>query len=166
MHPYTPHPYAPRPITFRGVREHDGWRLKLYTINYDAAEVDPAEFAGGLALAEAALPAPARRADRPGLGVIVAHRGATALYLVLGWWDRENELPTRVFIRETGAGAAPAAAWRPARDGESFCVWDLQVLWHEREAYVATMLDPDGADEAAYLARTLHVEVPLQDARD
>jgi hypothetical protein len=157
-------PYAPRPITFRGVREPNGWRLKLYTISHDAALVEPAEFADGLALAEAALPSPARRADRPGLGVLVAHRGASASYVVLGWWDRENELPVRIFIRETGAGA-DAAGWRPARDGESFCVWDLQVLWHEREAYVETMLVPE-PDPAAYLARTLHVDVPRHDARD
>jgi hypothetical protein len=53
--------------------------------------------------------------------------------LIVCWWDRENELPTRIFIRAEGE-------WRPASGGESFCVWDLRVMWWEREAYVHTML--------------------------
>lgn len=62
-------------------------------------------------------------------------------------------MPTRVFLRDRGN-------WRPARDGESFCVWDLEIMWHERCAYIRTMLVGAGcgagpaADRpaAAYLA--------------
>ena len=61
-------------------------------------------------------------------------------YLILAWWDRENELPIKVFVK---GDSDPA--WRRARGGESVCVWDLDVLWHEREAYVATLLGPDQA---------------------
>jgi hypothetical protein len=64
-------------------------------------------------------------------------------YLVLGWWDNENELPLRVLVwGESG--------WREARGSESVCVWDLRILWHERDAYVATVLS--GRDPADYLA--------------
>ena len=41
----------------------------------------------------------------------------------------------RVFL------ADDATSWRPAGPSESFCIWDLCVLWHEREAYVRTMLN-------------------------
>lgn len=84
------------------------------------------------------------------------HRGAGADYVVLGWWDRENELPTRVVVREH----ASEAPWRPARASESFCVWDLQVIGFERDAYVSTVLAPDAGPDAveAYLARNLSVD--------
>lgn len=49
-------------------------------------------------------------------------------------WDRESELPTRVSV----ASKSPPGAWRAAT-GESFCVWDMEVLWFERQAYVATL---------------------------
>lgn len=145
--------YAPRPIHPHGVREHDGGRLKRYTITWDAGALDWADFEPGIALALAELPRPAAAGGRPGVGFVIAHRGRGADYLVLGWWDRENELPLRVFVREGEGG------WRPARGGESVCVWDLQVIAFERDAYVATLMDAACADPvAAYLARTFHVE--------
>jgi len=72
-------------------------------------------------------------------------------YTVLCWWDRENELPIRVWVAEQDGGAP---VWRTARDSESVCVWDLEVIWEERQAYVETVLG--GESETAqqrYLER-------------
>jgi hypothetical protein len=142
--------FATRPVEFHRIREVGDWRLKLYSIRYGDAAIDWQFFAGGLALAEAALPRPAAVNGRAGVGFLIAHRGKTAAYLVLGWWDQENELPLRVFVR-----AYDTAEWRPARDGESVCVWDLEVIWAEREAYVSTMLASDRPDTSAYLDRVI-----------
>lgn len=137
-------PYAPRPVQFTGVVEHAGYRLKQYTIVY-AGPFRTDDFAEGLRLALAELPAPAVTAERPGVAFAIAHQGNGADYVVLGWWDRENELPLRVFVREK----TPAGAWRPASGAESVCVWDLEVIWFEREAYVRTVLA--GGEVAGYL---------------
>ena len=147
------HPYSPRPIRFLGIRTPGGWRLKHYAITYGPRSLDEAVFEPGLAMALAALPEPATTEGRPGVGFVIAHQGRGADYVVLAWWDRENELPLRVFVREQRDGAA----WRPAQESESVCVWDLQVLGFEREAYVATLLAPDAGSEAAdrYLGRRL-----------
>lgn len=146
------HPYEPRPIRFHEIREHRGWRLKVYSIVYEAASINWARFQPGVELALDGLPEPARAEGRPGVGFVIAHQGRNADYLVLGWWDRENELPLRVFVRDEDG-------WRPARGGESFCVWDLQVLWWERGAYVDTMMNPATSDPvAAYLDRPLTLE--------
>ncbi|HEU0300932.1 MAG TPA: hypothetical protein VFR37_15830 [Longimicrobium sp.] len=147
------HPYASRPIRFHGVREHRGWRIKVYSIVYDAHGPDWGRFREGRELAMEALPEPEGEEGRPGVGFAIAHQGRNADYFVLGWWDRENELPLRIFVREGGEG------WRPAQGSESICVWDLQVLWFEREAYVATLMNLACADPAAaYLARGLDLE--------
>ena len=149
-------PFAPRPITFRDVVEHDGWRLKRYTITTGVSVDEWSDFAPGDALALDALPRPARTAERAGVGFLIQHRGAGADYVVLGWWDRENELPVRVVVRDQ----VPGATWRPARASESFCVWDLQVIAHERDAYVATVLaEGDPAAAERYLAMRLEVAV-------
>ena len=155
-------PYAPRPIRFAGVHTQAGWRIKTYRITYGPAPFDEHRFAPGAALALAALPAPAVTPERAGVGFLIAHQGRGTDYLVLGWWDRENELPLRIWL-----GDRPAeAAWRPARGAESFCVWDLQVLWHEREAYVGTVRGGAGAGGAdAYLSRVLEAPVPPHAAR-
>lgn len=149
------HPYEPRRIRFHEVREHRGWRIKVYSIVYDAAAPDWARFHKGRELALAALPEAEGEAGRPGVGFAIAHQGRNADYFVLGWWDRENELPLRIFVREGGEG------WRPARGSESICVWDLQVLWFERDAYVLTLMDPSCPQPAsAYLGFELNFDPP------
>lgn len=140
-------PYQPRPLTFLGVECVAGFRLKTYAIRHGDAAFDRDRFAGGWPLATAALPHPAVAAGRPGVGFVVLHQGRTGDYFVLGWWDNENELPLRVFVRG-------AAGWRPAVGGESVCVWDLRVVWWEREAYVATVLAGRSDSVDAYLDAT------------
>jgi len=141
--------YTRRAIRFHQILGPDGWRLKLYSISFDGSDVDWAEFGGGLALARSVLPRPDMDQGRPGVGFVIAHHGRGIDYTVVSWWDRENELPTRVFARF----GDDEKGWRPAAGGESFCVWDLEVIWAEREAYISTFLSGEVPDVAGYLAR-------------
>ena len=139
-------PYAQRLTRFVRLLEHGDWRLKLYTIQYGPGRVDEASFADGLALVLDTLPDPAVAPDRPGVGFCILHRGRTADYVALCWWDHENELPIRLAVRTAEEGE-----WRPPRGSESVCVWDLRVLAFERDAYVATLLGDPPSDAASYL---------------
>jgi hypothetical protein len=126
--------YAPRPIALVETLHARGWRLKRYTVRHGDVEFDASRFDPGRDMALAALPWPAETDARWGVGFLIEHQGQTADYVVMCWWDRQNELPVRVFVRD-----APEP-WRAARGGESMCVWDLQILWAERQAYVATVM--------------------------
>jgi hypothetical protein len=145
-------PYAARAIRSRGLRRPSGWQLKLYTVSHAATAVDLHDFEPGMQLAEQVLPSPAVATGRPGVGFLIAHQGRTGDYVVVGWWANENELPIRVFVRRQRG-----EPWRAARGDESVCVWDLEILWAEREAYVRTMLAPSGSDVAAYLKSSFSV---------
>jgi len=145
------HPYAPRPIEPLGLRQHDGWTLKEYSVTFGPGALARSDFEPAFEQLLAALPRPAVAPDRPGLGFLIAHRGRGVDYAVLGWWDRENELPLRIIVRE------PGGPWRGARGSESVCVWDLQVLAFERDAYVDTLLRPGGGGAAAWRGRVLQV---------
>ena len=141
--------FEARRIGFHGVRSAGDWRLKLYSIVFGTAPIDWDRFATGLVRCEACLPEPAVTAERPGVGVLIAHQGRTANYMILGWWDNQNELPLRVFVSSDRRDDS----WRPAEGSESICVWDLEVLWEERQAYIATVLRRGESDIAGYLAR-------------
>lgn len=141
-------PFATRPIRFLRVHDSAGWKIKLYSIVYGDAWFSEGEFEPGLKLALASLPDPAVTPSRAGVGFCVLHRGNGADYVVLGWWDRENELPTRIFVRPHNE-----QAFRPAKGSESFCVWDLQVMGFERDAYVSTLLARPALGAEAYLHR-------------
>ena len=132
-------PYQPRPVLSHGVDAHDGWRIKRYAIHLPGEIFEPDRFASVLPTALAALPRPAVGPGRPGAALLIEHQGAGADYLILGWWDRENELPLRIWMRDSGA-------WRPAQGAESICVWDLAVLWSERQAWVRHGMAPSGPD--------------------
>jgi hypothetical protein len=137
--------FVPRAAAFHAIVEHAGHRLKGYSVRYGDRPVDWEEHREGIDMALAALPRANPAQGRPGLGFLIVHRGRAAEYVVLAWWDRQNELPVRVFVHNE-------EPWRPAREGESFCVWDLEIIARERDAYVDTVLKNGNAD--AYLART------------
>ena len=144
-------PYAPRPIRILGVEPLGAFVLRRWWIDlYEDAAPYLADWTDAVALSAAALPREAAPA-RPGVGFLILHRGRGADYLVLGWWDRENELPLRVFVRYPGTDDAQ---WRAARGGESVCVWDLEVVAIERAAYVSTYLDAACADPRAEWLRS------------
>jgi hypothetical protein len=60
-----------------------------------------------------------------------------------------------VFIREPSD-----AEWRAARDSESVCVWDLQVIAFERDSYVMTVLadPPRSIDDYLSLVYGTHID--------
>lgn len=138
-------PYRSRAIRFHGRANRAGTALKLYSVVAGDGPPDLDRFEPGMNLAEEVLPSPATDDRRPGAGFTIAHHGASTDYLVVCWWDNENELPTRVFVRGS-------EGWRAATERESFCVWDLEILWQERELYVLTVLGgPEAGGLPAYL---------------
>jgi hypothetical protein len=147
--------FEPRPIRFLRQRAERGWQIKMYAVRFGPEPFDEARFAPGIAAALGILPQPAVTEARAGVGFCILHRGRGADYVVLAWWDRENELPLRLQVRH-----ADEASWRPARDSESICVWDLQVIAFERDAYVATILATPPRDPSEYLARTFAAGSP------
>jgi hypothetical protein len=141
-------PFAEREVLFREVRRHGGWSLKVYSVRHGSEAMDWEGFDAAYAPAVESLPAPDLEAGRPGLGFFIAHQGRTGDYAVLGWWNRENELPLKISVRRDRN-----EPWRPAAEGESICIWDLEVIWEERQAWIETMLSPAGPNGEAYLSR-------------
>ena len=137
-------PYAERKIQFLGLRELGSCTLKVYSVVYGEDELNQPKFDKGLELASSEIPPADASNGRLGVGFAILHQGQTGDYVVLSWWDRENELPTRVYLGENGL-------WRPANANESFCVWDLEVIWFEREAYLKSILCRTGASISDYL---------------
>jgi hypothetical protein len=143
--------YEPRPVRFLELIERDGWRFKVYSIVYGPHPLDRAIYDDAIDRALRDLPRPAVTVHRPGVGFIICYQGCGWHYLVVSWWDNENELPQHIYVRPIDV--TPGMQWRRAAGGESICVWDLQVIAAEREAYVKHVLSPaDGPDLDAYLA--------------
>jgi hypothetical protein len=125
--------FEPRPIAALGILSSRGYRLKAYSVAAGGQPLRRESFSEGQEAALAALPMPVPAPGRTGAGLLIYHQGYVANYVVVAWWDNENELPIRVFVDDGGG-------WRAAHVHESVCVWDLEVIWFERNAWVATAL--------------------------
>lgn len=136
-------PFEPRRITFDGVRPVADWHIKIYSVLYEDRPLDEAAFVEGESLVLAALPRPAETPLRPGVGFLIRHQGEGANYAVLTWFDNRNEMPQRIAV-DIGEG------WRDRLETESFCVWDAEIIWHERNAFIRRLLSMH-ADRDAYL---------------
>lgn len=62
----------------------------------------------------------------------IFHEGAQLRYLVLCWWGNDNELLNLVSVCENGN-------WIEDTKRYSFCIWDLEVIWHERNVFIQHM---------------------------
>ncbi len=129
--------FAGRTTRFRGVTRDAGYSIKRYDISL-GAQLEDELYREGVERVLTLLPQPPVTRDRPGLGLLLRHSGDGVHYIVLAWWDNQNELLTRVLVREEGT------PWRDAGGRHSFCVWDLEVIWDERNTYVRHMLSPPG----------------------
>jgi hypothetical protein len=74
----------------------------------------------------------------------IFHEGASARYAVLCWWGNENEMFTHVSVSEDGT-------WIHDPLRFSFCLWDLEIMWHERNAFIEHMYSGE-RDLGAYRA--------------
>ena len=116
--------YRPRKIESNpSWQEEDG--IKLYTISATNSAVEHAGYLPRLA--------EVKRAKLDDWSTVPAfaifHDGASCQYLVLAWWGNDNELFTSVSVK-TSAG------WIEDPSRYSFCLWDLEVFWHERDFFI------------------------------
>jgi|GEM_PF-1613783 len=136
-----------------GVRGFGDWRLRYYVILPHDMKFDAGLHRRGLSETLALLPTPAVMARRPGVGFVICHPGRNQAYIVLNWWDNRNEIFQRVQISEY-----EPENWRPASGTASFCVWDSEIIWHERCVYVeAVLARPERPDVECYLASAFDI---------
>ncbi len=125
--------FQPRAITSLPSLSVGGFHIKRYVVAAVPSLFDETRFADAQHKICALLPRVDATRGRPGAAFLILHQGVTGDYAVLSWWDRQNELPTHVWTRHEDR-------WAPARSDEHFCVWDLELLWFERNAWVETVL--------------------------
>jgi hypothetical protein len=99
--------------------------IKIYTVSARHQPVD--QFLFRTRLVEVKAQKSIAWSDTPAF--VIFHDGSSALYLVLAWWGNDNELFTSVSVR-TDAG------WIEDPSRFSFCLWDMEVMWFERNAFI------------------------------
>ena len=132
-----PQHFQPRPSR-PAQPSHDEDGIKLYAISLQPGEFDCQAFLDQLRVMKR------RKSHDWGklASFAIFHRGQSMDYLVLVYWGNDNELFVDVDVKQ-------AAQWQRARQDYSFCLWDMEVMWFERNCFVQTLYTQE-PDLAAY----------------
>lgn len=151
-------PYRPRKIRLLELWEPGGWRIKVYGIGAHGG-MPPADLLdAGKEVASEVLEGAAATTDNHGVGFMAAHEGRGADVVFVDWWAGENELHHHLWIAEPGR---PDTLRRREPHELTACVWDLEVIAFEREAWVRHVLGHPGAPRwEAYLSAALEAGRP------
>lgn len=149
--------YRKRPIRFLEHWEQSGWRLKVYGIAYQGEYPRAHLIENAKGLARERLPPSPSTEGRYGVGFLGVHDGRGADFIFLDWWAEENELHHHVYV---ASHDQPDHFRYATPTGLIACVWDLQVLCFEREAWLQSVLaNPSGPDLDRYLRLQLNEDV-------
>ncbi|WP_123622746.1 isochorismatase [Halorubrum sp. CSM-61] len=150
-------PYQTRPIRFLDCLERDGWQIKRYGIS-TRGEYPPDDMvAAGSKRAVDRLPSPPVTENRYGVAVLIVHEARDVNFVSLNWWVDENVLKNVVYLSQPDT---PTEFEDISETDITACVWELEVLSFERDAWVETVLaNETGPDIDAYLSRCLSTDV-------
>ncbi|MEO1622401.1 MAG: hypothetical protein AAFU53_15390 [Cyanobacteria bacterium J06632_3] len=119
--------FKPRPIeTAPDWLDSDG--IKLYTVSATGETVPQSDYLAQLQIVKAQK----QLLWQQIAAFAIFHEANNAQYLVLAWWGNDNEMFTSVSVRIQ-------SDWMVDSGKYSFCLWDLEILWAERNIYIETM---------------------------
>ena len=137
--------YQPRPVQALGILEVAGWRIKQYVMTVAPGHVPDLRLLNATA-AMAAKALPAASATH-GVGFLIAHQARPACFVLLDWWQDGYDLKQRYYTSPLDHPDELVEL-----SGEAVgCVWELEVLLHEREAWIDHVLNSEADDFRAYL---------------
>ncbi len=133
--------YRPRPVTPLVPWRLDGWLVKPYVITAPGKLWSDELVETVRTVAERQL-AFDHRLGGLGLAAVVLHLGADAVYLVVQSWTTDYQSRLTLF------SGVDAGSLHPSPTGLGPCVWEQEVLAHERASYVDHILRDDVNTEA------------------
>ena len=143
--------YAPRRIAFQELVEHEGWRLKLYSILFADKDVSSKLLEAAKSAAFSFLPQPATTAHHYGVGFVSVHQGKSYDFVTVAYWTYETELRHQTYMRpSSGSSTLELVTGELSTD-----VWDLRVLAFERDAWLENVLRAKTPDVDTYLSKHL-----------
>jgi hypothetical protein len=152
------YPYSPRPVRFLGVYETAGWKIKIHGISIKNEYIEPQL----LEHVKTRLPDWLNIFSHPELetykiATLIVHEGKEGIFALLNWWIDENMLQCHVYF---SGYTNPYQFHVYSPKGTMVCVWEMAVMWFERNAWVKHVLSkPASPDIEAYLADCMNENI-------
>jgi len=149
--------YAPRSVRFKGHFLFEDWRIKLYSISVRNEHVEESRLNEvKFNLSKWLEKSCAYPLDTYRMATLIIHEGKEGCFVILNWWIGENMLQNFCYLKRHGEPDFQLYS----DQGMMACIWEMAVLWHERNAWVRNILQqPQNPDVNAYLADGLNADV-------
>lgn len=143
-------PYVPRQVRFVAVNLVKDWQIKTYALTKGDARIDEQvwkQVSGNLPdwlKNSRAYSLPTYK-----IATLIVHQGSDGIFAILSWWIDQNMLQVLVYKTDLQANA-PFELY--SDQGIVTCVWEMAVLWFERNVWVEHILSKAHApDFESYL---------------
>ncbi len=145
-------PYRLRPTHMTGVREMNGWKLKIYEISLTGQSIASDVVAAAMDCVRERTVWPTD--VDPKCGFLVLHQGEQAVWALANVWV--NDI-LRQFVHFAPL-TNPTHFDVSPMSGFNSCVWELEVTKHERDAWIRNVMsDPGNRQPDRYLADSLEI---------
>ncbi len=148
--------FAPRPIRFIELFNCGDWKIKLYTITYDGAEISKET----IVTVKSDVHKWLQRSQDYALpnykiATLIIHKWKGGHFAIISWWTSENMLQLLVYLATL---EEPEKFMLYSDKGIVTCVWELEILWFERNAWVEEVLSKQITESTIqkYLTVTLN----------
>lgn len=151
--------YKKRPVRFMEIIECNGWKIKLYSISSKHKLVD----IQCIEQAKKQLPVWLMNSklyplETYKVATLILHEGREGCFAIINWWIDENMLQQFAYL---ATNDEPEIFRLYSDKGIITCVWEMAVLWFERNAWVDHVLNAPGDAENInhYLQQQLNADV-------
>ena len=145
-------PFRPRPTRMTGVREMNGWKLKIYEISLTGQPIASPVVAAAMDCVRERTIWPTDVEAK--CGFVMLHQGEDAVWVLAHVWV--NDI-LRQFVHLSPL-TDPTHFDTSLMPGANACVWDLEVTKHERDSWVRNVMsDPGNRQLDKYLTDSLEI---------
>ncbi len=152
--------FTPRPIRFLEYTTVNHWTIKIYTITdkkefTDTRYIDKAknQLSHWLCLSQQTL------LENYKIATLILHECKEGCFAIINWWLDENMLQHFVFLAKNSTDNFSAYS---SIHGITTCIWELEILWFERNAWVELVLKNNNQNFDAYLYAQLNTDSCLK----
>ncbi|HAS46996.1 MAG TPA: hypothetical protein DCS93_41315 [Microscillaceae bacterium] len=150
--------YQTRKIAFRELLPIHDWQVKSYTITKHASFRAETTYQAVLQqLPQWLKMENSFNAKHQKIAFLIVHEGTEGVFVLVNWWVGDNMLNSLIFMAKH---EHPEVFEQISGDGLMACVWELEVINHERISWLNHVLKPSPQSQFEnYLQDTITLEL-------
>lgn len=131
--------YQDRKINFQGLHITTGWAIKIYTISMHEQFRSIATLQSILGQLNSLFLSRANESTLPTHrhAFMIIHEAREGVWILFNWWTGGEMIESQVFFTSY---EEPEIISKYQHPGALVCVWELEVIIHEREAWIKHVL--------------------------